>query len=329
METLTGHPVRSDYKQPGDPDILPTADAVAVVPASFNTINKLAGGISDTLALGVLNEAIGRELPIVMAPTPNAALARHPAFRASVATLRSWGVHVIFDPEKYPLPAPGTGLAASDFFPWQAVEAAISEIKEMQQTSSYKLTQGGGSLISGLLDEMAETYVEVYAEPPYKSGPLWQRDAFVDRTQRQATRPGYAIVVARSADHEMIGYSFGLTFPEGRWWSGNASQPPPEILAASKFALIELLVREPWRRQGIARQMHDLLLNSRPEPYAILTAVPAAPARSLYQRWGWKQIGTAQHTPDSPPLDALVLSLTTANGGPPPSPPGTSAGQHG
>ena len=39
---LTGHPVRSEYKDSGAPDVLPPFDAMVVVPATFNTINKCA-----------------------------------------------------------------------------------------------------------------------------------------------------------------------------------------------------------------------------------------------------------------------------------------------
>jgi hypothetical protein len=129
LAELTGHAVRSDFKQPDEPDILPMADAIAVLPATFNTVNKLAHGISDTVALGVLHEAIGLDLPIIVAPTPNAALGRHPVFVASVATLRSWGIEVLFDPENSPLPAPRSGLTVTDFFPWQAVEAAMVDVE--------------------------------------------------------------------------------------------------------------------------------------------------------------------------------------------------------
>ncbi|GAA1817406.1 flavoprotein [Planosporangium flavigriseum] len=90
----TGYPVRSDYKHPDDPDVLPRADAVAVVPATFNTINKWAAGISDTFALGVLNEALGLGLPIVVAPYVKAALAAHPAFARSLGLLRDCGAIV-------------------------------------------------------------------------------------------------------------------------------------------------------------------------------------------------------------------------------------------
>jgi phosphopantothenoylcysteine synthetase/decarboxylase len=63
LEAQTGYPVRSDYKQPGSPDVLPPADAIVVGGASFNTINKWAAGISDTLALGLLTEGIGLVCP--------------------------------------------------------------------------------------------------------------------------------------------------------------------------------------------------------------------------------------------------------------------------
>src|SRR2546430_4154194 len=76
----TGYPVRSDFKQPDEPDVLPRADAVAVVPATFNTINKWAAGISHTSALGTLNEAIGLGVPLVAVPYAKAPLAAHPAF---------------------------------------------------------------------------------------------------------------------------------------------------------------------------------------------------------------------------------------------------------
>jgi Flavoprotein len=73
-------PVRCDYKRPDEADVLPPPDAFVVAPATFNTINKLAAGISGTLALGFLNEAVGTGLPVIAVPFPNQMLARHPAF---------------------------------------------------------------------------------------------------------------------------------------------------------------------------------------------------------------------------------------------------------
>ena len=59
LSERTRHPVRYDYKLPGEPDLLSPPDAIIVAPATFNTINKWASGISDTLVLGLLCEAIG------------------------------------------------------------------------------------------------------------------------------------------------------------------------------------------------------------------------------------------------------------------------------
>jgi phosphopantothenoylcysteine decarboxylase len=91
----TGYPVRHDYKQPDDPDTLPRADAVAVVPATFNTLNKWVAGVSDTFALGILNEAIGLKLPMIVAPYAKPTLAAHPAFATSLRTLEEWGVTML------------------------------------------------------------------------------------------------------------------------------------------------------------------------------------------------------------------------------------------
>jgi phosphopantothenoylcysteine synthetase/decarboxylase len=91
----TGYPVRHDYKQPDDPDVLPLADAIVVVPATFNTINKWVAGVSDTFALGLLNEAIGLKLPIIVVPYAKPSLAAHPAFKPNLETLSQWGVTVL------------------------------------------------------------------------------------------------------------------------------------------------------------------------------------------------------------------------------------------
>jgi phosphopantothenoylcysteine synthetase/decarboxylase len=95
--------VRSDYQQPGAADGLPKADGILAYPATFNTINKWALGISDTLALGLLCEFTGMKLPILACPVVRQGkLAEHPAFRRSLRMLRRYGVHVFYEPELYP-----------------------------------------------------------------------------------------------------------------------------------------------------------------------------------------------------------------------------------
>jgi phosphopantothenoylcysteine decarboxylase len=105
LETLTGHVLRANYKMPGTADPLPKADAIIVIPATFNTINKVAGGIGDTLATSILCEALGRGTPpLIMIPCLKMDLARHPAFAKSMALLREYGVTILHEPERYKSP---------------------------------------------------------------------------------------------------------------------------------------------------------------------------------------------------------------------------------
>jgi phosphopantothenoylcysteine decarboxylase len=116
---LTGYPVRSEYKNPDEPDVLPPPDAIIVAPATVNTINKWAAGICDTLPLGILVESYGLRLAVVAVPWTSAAHAAHPVLAASLARLASWGVRVL----------PGATGADADVsdFPWEEALAAVAE----------------------------------------------------------------------------------------------------------------------------------------------------------------------------------------------------------
>ena len=120
LTTLTGHPVRSEYKVPGEGDALPKADAILVAPATFNTLNKWALGIADTLAVSMLCESLGRGTPpIIAVPYLKHDLACHPAFARSLALLQESGVRLLYDPERYPSP-----LIA----PWSNILDALCEV---------------------------------------------------------------------------------------------------------------------------------------------------------------------------------------------------------
>jgi phosphopantothenoylcysteine synthetase/decarboxylase len=73
----------------------PPDGLVIVAPCSFNSLNKLAAGIADNLALSLTAEAIGRGTPVIVAVSVNAPLLRHPRAQQSMQTLREWGVTVI------------------------------------------------------------------------------------------------------------------------------------------------------------------------------------------------------------------------------------------
>ncbi|WP_234341204.1 flavoprotein [Streptomyces sp. NRRL S-1813] len=109
---------------PGDPRPLPPADAIAVARATFNTINKWAAGISDTLAVGILCEAYGFGIPTAVLPYLNSAQAAHPAYRQSLDRLREMGVLI----GSYELHKPKAGGGA-DRFRWEeALELLVPRL---------------------------------------------------------------------------------------------------------------------------------------------------------------------------------------------------------
>lgn len=75
----------------------PRADAVIAAPATFNTLNKLRAGISDTQAVGALNDAIGERTPVLAVPMVSERLVGHPAWAKTLSWLAMLGV-VIMDP---------------------------------------------------------------------------------------------------------------------------------------------------------------------------------------------------------------------------------------
>jgi phosphopantothenoylcysteine synthetase/decarboxylase len=123
LEKLTGHPVRHQYKLPSEPDVLPPADAFLALPMTFNTLNKTADGHSDTLAVGLLTEAIGLGRPIVVLPHWNDAQAKVAVVDRNVAALRAQGVTVLYGEDGF-VPHP-PGQSRADAYPWRAALDAL------------------------------------------------------------------------------------------------------------------------------------------------------------------------------------------------------------
>ena len=124
LTAKTGHTVRSAYKNPDVSDELPPADAIIVAPATCNTVAKWAAGISDTLPLGLVVEAVGKRLPTVVMPFSNRAQLSFPAVQEALATLARWGVQVLVGDEVYHPHEPGAGNEFVDVFPWHLALAA-------------------------------------------------------------------------------------------------------------------------------------------------------------------------------------------------------------
>ena len=161
-------------------------------------------------------------------------------------------------------------------------------------------------------DELQVLHAEVYADPPYR-----RTDAaavFADRFRVQCRQPGFALAEARHGGY-LVGYASGMPLrPSTSWWRELTIPLPAEVTTehpGRTFALVELLVRASWRRQGIGQTLHDLLLANRPEERATLTvSSAAAPAQNAFQKWGWRKVArTRDPGPGAPVSDVLVITL--------------------
>ncbi|MDO5845903.1 MAG: bifunctional phosphopantothenoylcysteine decarboxylase/phosphopantothenate--cysteine ligase CoaBC [Methanocorpusculum sp.] len=71
------------------------ADLLVIAPATANTISKIACGIDDTIVTTFATTALGRSLPIVLAPAMHESMYRHPAVKKNLETLAGFGILVV------------------------------------------------------------------------------------------------------------------------------------------------------------------------------------------------------------------------------------------
>jgi len=163
-----------------------------------------------------------------------------------------------------------------------------------------------GSEAAARADELPVVHAEVYGQAG---------DAgFARRLRVQFRQPGFVLAEARHGGY-LVGYASGMPLRSSTsWWKNLTTPLPAEVTtehAGRTFALTELLVRAPWRRQGIAGSLHNLILAGRPEERATLTVSPrATAAQNAFRKWGWRKVArTRGPDPEAPVLDILVTDL--------------------
>lgn len=139
---LAGTPMITQHRLPGEEKQLPPADAVAVAPLTFNSLNAWATGMANTYPLATLCAALGQRLPIVAVPFAKSDLTGHPAWLASLAVLQYAGVRIV-DPSSgqvgsvEPLES-GTGDRIAEGFQWSWIldqlEYLINETAALSDT---------------------------------------------------------------------------------------------------------------------------------------------------------------------------------------------------
>jgi ribosomal protein S18 acetylase RimI-like enzyme len=169
-----------------------------------------------------------------------------------------------------------------------------------------------GTQAAAHAEELQALHAEVYAAAPYRRDDDPAR--FAGRFRVQRRQPGFVLAEARHGGY-LVGYALGMPLrPSSSWWADLTTPLPAELTAerpGRTFAVADLLVRAPWRRQGIGRSLHDLILSDRPEERATLTVLPAATAaQSAFRNWGWRKIARTRNPhPGSPVSDVLLITL--------------------
>ncbi|MEV4770124.1 GNAT family N-acetyltransferase [Micromonospora humida] len=159
----------------------------------------------------------------------------------------------------------------------------------------------------GITEQLVDLYLEVHAGD---SG-FYSADRYRRQLSAHRQRAGWMLITATLGE-EMIGYVYGFPLaPDTRWWDGIEEPVPTGFTdedGQRTFAICELLVRAAWRRQGVARALHDDLLGSRQEERVTLLARPDnGPAQAAYRSWGWQTITRLRPGwPDAPLFDVLT-----------------------
>ena len=87
------------------------ADLLLVAPCTANTLAKIALGIDDTPVTTFATTAIGRGMPVIVAPAMHGSMYRHPAIAGHLKRLAEWGVDLVeprIEEEKAKLATPET-----------------------------------------------------------------------------------------------------------------------------------------------------------------------------------------------------------------------------
>lgn len=186
----------------------------------------------------------------------------------------------------------------------------------MSRSDSITLTYHNGTQAAYLLDPICRLYDAVFSQPPFR----WTDDES-DHHRQSLTElmasPTFGLVSAEAAG-ERVGFAYGVALAGGTLWWSRMTEPLPEEITAEwdgrTFAVIDLAVRQDFRKRGIGRALLDTLLHNRPEQRATLTVQPVATdTKAFYDHLGWQRLGTTEAPAGavSPFFDVYLLPLHT------------------
>jgi len=75
---------------------LPKEDAILIAPCTLNTLNSIALGLANNYPLCLIASALGRKIPVFIAPAMNQNFWNHPLVQENIKRLESWGCKIIW-----------------------------------------------------------------------------------------------------------------------------------------------------------------------------------------------------------------------------------------
>ncbi len=159
------------------------------------------------------------------------------------------------------------------------------------------------------LDTVQDLYAATFFRPPHNHGPV-ELARLVQFWPVRLTAPDFRLVVAEH-DGEAVGCVYGHQLaPDTKWWDGALEPLPADVTKGQTFGIVDMMVREKWRRRGIAEALHQHLLAGRTEDRATLLVNPInEPALRAYRKWGYEMVGRIQPFADSPKYEAMIQVL--------------------
>ncbi len=140
--------------------------------------------------------------------------------------------------------------------------------------------------------DVVATYGRAFADAPYRRNSS-QVAAFAAAVRRHAIRPGFAGLVAVNGG-VVAGFTYGYSAHHNHEWHLHVRMALGELADRwlhDAFVYAELAVEPRYRRRGVGRHLHNLLLTRQRHPRAILSTLDQDTAgRRLYEEAGWQRL---------------------------------------
>ncbi|MFD7168968.1 GNAT family N-acetyltransferase [Streptomyces violascens] len=162
-------------------------------------------------------------------------------------------------------------------------------------------------------DAFRLVYAEVFADPPCNEAEDDVTATF-RRFRSQTRKTTFRSALARDASGEPVGIAYGYPLAPNTGWWDRLTAPVPDDMRREDgrrtFGLLGLAVRAPWRGQGIARRLHDAVLNGSEAERVLLNVHPDSKAAvAAYSTWGYRKAGEARPWEGADLHDVMLLEL--------------------